>query len=1083
MKRALSLLLSAALLLLTACAARPATPTPSPPEDSPAGDGLPALTRPPELRVSCGEGEVTAEKTTYSWSYRDADGSMKHVEADGLHPLQMLDEAGRISLTPLPVPEGDAVKLTFGIAPEEVSVRCWPEEMAYAWFADHGQFAAAVEQAEELTMAEGRVTPPGEGGFIYEVTAKWSDEAGCGGTAYYGFHTTGGDGPDAPEGDPELAFLEEVSRYTPEDWSGLEAGEFKDLYARLQQAAVGTDQAQRNIRVITAFLRSDGAYAELLSRILWAQREADAEAWTEALAAFSREEASSVWMAADSAGETKVSADRFVPYYPGEVKAEEITAFSLRGLTEEDLAEGDSLTDGDWEKVRAFLRHLSPVKVPITGEEWNAVFFSGYLRMDFTVSDRSYSIRADEPAAVYVFCDTLEGEEIYIGEFRSEAEEFRSVAELLYPPEEPFRFTRENFPRLNGSTSTVPLAEAVCSILLGESREEVGDLIHFSKTTQAYRELLYGHADLLIIGEANADILAEKEAKGFEWLKTPFATDAFVFVVNEKNPVDSITVEEARRIYTGEIANWSELGGEDIPIIPFQRNAEAGSQTLMEKHVMQGTPMMDAPTDYIIASMGGLMEAVKSYDNSAGAIGYSVYYYAEEMKAAQGLKLLKLEGVEPNPETIRSGEYPIVNPKYVVISAEAAEDSPTRRLYDWLLSQEGQRLIAAEGYVSILDIPPEEREISVVGRHWDGEWDGLAPLEDPEPVTAYAGARLRDTWPSTTGCLYGFMTPEGRALTPPVYSSIQRLTWYDPVNGENRRLQPWVLRQGSGEPWPSGNAYTLAAADLSWIWPGTWQKVIPGPDFFLLLGADHMEQVSEKGERLGSWDYAEYGLEEYVPLLMSGYYDGYEGSVTGGGLAVHVDYTEHTDPKLTLFRFADGSLETVGLNELIQESGVRVENRLWNVEKTGTGCRLSRGEETVELPVPALESTAYFWGDLVIYESGARIFRRDGSEVLPPEETEGRRSVGSMGGVLGWMEPGDLLCLALYGEDTETWRFIRADGSILALRTEKPLWQEDPLTVTLDGNLLGIVERKQASYYRVDTEECVFRIPLPFEAD
>ena len=326
--------------------------------------------------------------------------------------------------------------------------------------------------------------------------------------------------------------------------------------------------------------------------------------------------------------------------------------------------------------------------------------------------------------------------------------------------ETPFTFTQQNFPRLNGSTSTVPLAEAVCSALLGESREDVGDLIHFEKTTRAYYSLLEGRSDLLIIGEANEEIMREKEARGFEWLKTPFATDAFVFVVNEANPVDSITVDEARKIYTGEITNWSQLGGEDTPIIPFQRNAEAGSQTLMEKHVMQGTPMMEAPEDYIVASMGGLMAAVKSYDNSAGAIGYSVYYYAEEMKAAQGLKLLKLEGVEPNPDTIRSEEYPIVNPKYVVISAKAAEDSPTKQLYDWLLSEEGQELIAAEGYVSVMDFDtaPRESDIEPVGVFWEGPWEGLTPLEEPRRVTAYAGLRLSDTWPSRNGCLYGLMT-------------------------------------------------------------------------------------------------------------------------------------------------------------------------------------------------------------------------------------------------------------------------------------------------------------------------------------
>lgn len=269
-----------------------------------------------------------------------------------------------------------------------------------------------------------------------------------------------------------------------------------------------------------------------------------------------------------------------------------------------------------------------------------------------------------------------------------------------------FTFTRENLPRLDGSTSTAPLAEAVCSVLLGESREEVSDLVQFSKTTSAYYNLMNGGADLLIVGEPNADVLAEKERAAFQWEQAPFATDAFVFVVNEDNPVNSITVDQARRIYTGEITNWKELGGEDREILPFQRNREAGSQALMEKLVMGGTPMMEAPTGYIVATMGQLMEAVKSYDGSPGAIGYSVYYYAEEMKMAQGLKLLELEGVAPNPETIRSGAYPLLNPKYVVIPADAAEDAPNRILYDWLLGEEGQKLVHHEGYVSVLEAAP-----------------------------------------------------------------------------------------------------------------------------------------------------------------------------------------------------------------------------------------------------------------------------------------------------------------------------------------------------------------------------------------
>ena len=70
------------------------------------------------------------------------------------------------------------------------------------------------------------------------------------------------------------------------------------------------------------------------------------------------------------------------------------------------------------------------------------------------------------------------------------------------------------------------------------------------------------------------------------------------------------------------------------------------------------------------------------------------------MQMAQGLKLLKVDGVEPCRETIRSGEYPHRNAYYCVIPASAGEDSPNRILFDWLMSEDGQKLIDLEGYVA-----------------------------------------------------------------------------------------------------------------------------------------------------------------------------------------------------------------------------------------------------------------------------------------------------------------------------------------------------------------------------------------------
>jgi len=268
---------------------------------------------------------------------------------------------------------------------------------------------------------------------------------------------------------------------------------------------------------------------------------------------------------------------------------------------------------------------------------------------------------------------------------------------------EGFVFTRDNFPRMDGSTSTAPLAQAAACVLLGEPRENVVELAVFNRTTQSFRNLAEGLCDILIVSEPAPEVFVELAALGFEYEMAPIATDALVFVVNASNPVESLTLEQLRGIYTRKITNWSAVGGDDIEIVPFQRNAEAGSQVLMEKLVMDGLDMAPAPTQSFSTAfgMGELIEAIKGFDGSANAIGYTVFYYAEDMRMAEGLKIISISGVKPGPDTIRSGEYPFLNPYYVVIGAKEPESSPTRVMYNWLLSDEGQALANHEGYVSM----------------------------------------------------------------------------------------------------------------------------------------------------------------------------------------------------------------------------------------------------------------------------------------------------------------------------------------------------------------------------------------------
>ena len=270
--------------------------------------------------------------------------------------------------------------------------------------------------------------------------------------------------------------------------------------------------------------------------------------------------------------------------------------------------------------------------------------------------------------------------------------------------ENQFVFTRSNFPRLDGSTPAVPLAQAAASVLLGESRDRVSDLIRFSKTTRSYRALMNGDADVLLAAEPSLAVWADKDEGGYDWDMSPFAIDALVFIVSADNPLESLTQEQLRGIYNGTITNWAEVGGENLDIVAFQRDEEAGSQTAMENLVMMGEPMAEAPRELVRGEMGDLVEAVAAFEDSPAAIGYAMYYCAHNMEMADGLKILAVDGVAPDAESIRNGAYPFLSSYYAVTDAGRAANDPAKLFYDWILSADGQRLIEYEGYVPVTQL-------------------------------------------------------------------------------------------------------------------------------------------------------------------------------------------------------------------------------------------------------------------------------------------------------------------------------------------------------------------------------------------
>lgn len=257
-----------------------------------------------------------------------------------------------------------------------------------------------------------------------------------------------------------------------------------------------------------------------------------------------------------------------------------------------------------------------------------------------------------------------------------------------------------DYPVVDGSTATLPLAVYMRSKITGESLNDSYSKTAFSTTGPSYLALASGSADLLVVYEAPDEIKEQLESQGADLIQKPIGLDALVFLINDGNPVKNLTHQQIVDIYTGKITRWSEVGGTDTDIIPYQRISNSGSQALMKKLVMKNIKMMDAPSTLQPAEMGELVDSIASYDNTSNALGYSVYYYVRNMYEVPGIKLLSINGIAPGADTIASGEYPYVNPFYAVIRADEPADSPAHKLFDWLTGGEGKKAVEDAGYVS-----------------------------------------------------------------------------------------------------------------------------------------------------------------------------------------------------------------------------------------------------------------------------------------------------------------------------------------------------------------------------------------------
>lgn len=281
--------------------------------------------------------------------------------------------------------------------------------------------------------------------------------------------------------------------------------------------------------------------------------------------------------------------------------------------------------------------------------------------------------------------------------------------------------TIDSYPHVDGSTSTAPLNMILACKLLGvdynwtqglnnsqyvkpdlnsTNSDKINALVKSSQTHQSFVNLINKDADLILSArKMSDDEKALADTAGVTLIETPIALDAFVFIVHPSNTVKSLTHQQAQDIYTRKITNWKEVGGRNAEIHPYVRNANSGSQELMEALVMKGIDIADLPTSYyelMAFTMTGAFDVVNSDEY---AICYTVYYYKEHIITHTPLIGISINGVIPDKMNIANKSYPYVAEVYAVIREDLDTSSMAHQVYEWIQTEVGKQTISESGYV------------------------------------------------------------------------------------------------------------------------------------------------------------------------------------------------------------------------------------------------------------------------------------------------------------------------------------------------------------------------------------------------
>ena len=245
-----------------------------------------------------------------------------------------------------------------------------------------------------------------------------------------------------------------------------------------------------------------------------------------------------------------------------------------------------------------------------------------------------------------------------------------------------------DLPKIDGAAALVPVFNSFVYSIYPESsvKYENGDFtkdsaLQYHNTRGAFKGIVDGDCDIAFCAKPSKEQEQYGLDKGVKMKLTPIGREAFVFIVNKNNPVDNLTMDQLKDIYSGKITNWKDVGGANRPINVVQRNKGSGSQTTLEK-------------------LFGSDISSNFFGPLGGSLGFSFRFYVEELTKHGHIKMLKLNDVYPSRENVQNESYPIVS-NFFAVTREGETNPNVQKVLDFVLSPTGQEIIDETGYVSL----------------------------------------------------------------------------------------------------------------------------------------------------------------------------------------------------------------------------------------------------------------------------------------------------------------------------------------------------------------------------------------------